>query len=216
MTTIKEVFNEIAPSWYNYRHWTIFRKELETLAERWESGLLLNVGCGHGPDFLPFAEKFELYGVDIAPEMLKMAEKYANKFNFEVKLTPADAVKLPYDDNYFDYAIAVASYHHIKGRNNQLKALEELHRVLKVNGEAFITVWNRRQKRFRFSGKETMVPWRTKSGVLERYYHLFTYGEFTRLAKQAGFTVVKAYPEAGYHGWLKYFSRNICLEVRKD
>jgi acetyl-CoA carboxylase carboxyltransferase component len=26
---LRDVFNRIAPTWYNYRHWTIFRRELE-------------------------------------------------------------------------------------------------------------------------------------------------------------------------------------------
>ena len=45
---LREVFNRIAPGWYNYRHWTIFRHELEELAQEWGQGKLLNLGCGHG------------------------------------------------------------------------------------------------------------------------------------------------------------------------
>ena len=51
---LRDVFNQIAPGWYNYRHWTIFRRELEALAKEWGQGKLLNLGCGHGADFLPF------------------------------------------------------------------------------------------------------------------------------------------------------------------
>ena len=57
---IQGVFNEIAPGWYNFRHRTRFGSELEMLAGRWQKGRLLNVGCAHGPDFLPFRQNFEI------------------------------------------------------------------------------------------------------------------------------------------------------------
>jgi len=105
MATIKEVFNQIAPSWYNFRHWSIFRKELEALAQRWRGGRLLNIGCAHGPDFLPFSQDFELYGVDFSTEMLKFARRYSAKFNFSVSLSVADVRHLPYPDETFSRAI---------------------------------------------------------------------------------------------------------------
>ena len=126
MSTTQNVSDRIAPGWYNFRHHTIFLKELESLAERWQRGKLLNVGCAHGPDFPPFARNFELYGVDISAKMLELALKYAAKYNFSVNLTQADARRLPYADESFDRAIAVATYHHIEDNDERLKALIEL------------------------------------------------------------------------------------------
>jgi tRNA (uracil-5-)-methyltransferase TRM9 len=210
----RNVFDQIAPSWYNFRHWSIFRAELESLAKRWQKGRLLNLGCAHGPDFLPFKDGFELYGVDFSAEMLKLAEKYARKFGFDVELTLADVRRLPYPDNNFDWAIAVATYHHLAGGEHQA-ALTELKRVLKPGAEAFITVWNRGQPRFWFKPREVAVPWRKKRGrTLYRRYYLFSYGELERLVKQAGFGVLKSFPEVAYRFPLKYFSRNICLLVK--
>jgi ubiquinone/menaquinone biosynthesis C-methylase UbiE len=209
------VFDEIAPGWYGFRHWSIFRKELERLAQRWERGKLLNIGCAHGPDFLPFKDSFALYGVDFSAEMLRFAQKYSQKFNFAVNLTRADAIYLPYHDEAFDWAISVATYHHIKGEKERQVALSELRRVLKPGGEAFITVWNRGQPRFWFSRREVMVPWRTGEKTLYRYYYLFSYPELERLVRQAGFQVLKSFPESAYHFPVKFLSRNICLLVRK-
>jgi ubiquinone/menaquinone biosynthesis C-methylase UbiE len=216
MEKMREVFDQIAPGWYGFRHWTIFRRELEEMAERWRGGRLLNVGCGHGPDFLPLREKFELYGVDFSSQMLNFARKYAEKFGLAINLVLADAVYLPFSDNAFDWAISVATYHHIKGSRERLTAWRELRRVLKPGGEAFITVWNRYQPAFWFKGKETLVPWHTKETTLYRYYYLFSYGELEKLAQQAGFKLLKAFPESTYHFPMRLFSRNICLLVRKD
>ena len=127
----------------------------------------------------------------------------------------ADFCYLPYPDETFDWAISVAAYHHIKGEEERLKALHELRRVLKPGGEAFVTVWNRWQPRFWFRGKEVAVPWRMKGKTLYRYYHLFAYHELEKLAKEAGFEILKSYPESTYRFPVKFFSRNICLLIRK-
>ena len=210
-----EIFNEIAPSWYNFRHWSIFRRELEALAPRWRQGKLLNIGCAHGPDFLRFRGRFELYGIDFAIQMLKMAQKYSAKFDFAVSLAAADVRYLPYPEATFDRAISVATYHHLKGKEERLKALRELGRVLKPGGEAFITVWNRWQPRFWFRRREIVVPWRTRDKTLHRYYYLFSYGELEKLVKRAGFELLESFPERSYRWPIKFFSRNICLLVRK-
>ena len=210
-----EIFNQIAPGWYNFRHWSIFRNELEKLASRWQTGRLLNLGCAHGPDFLPFIRNFELYGVDFSREMLGFARKYANKFCYSVNLSLADVTHLPYQEETFDRAISVATYHHLKSEQ-QPAALNELKRVLKPGGEAFITVWNRWQSRFWFRGREVTVPWRTGDKILQRYYYLFSYPELKSLVKKSGFTVIKSFPESSHRFPLKFFSRNICLLVRKD
>ena len=211
----REVFNEIAPSWYNFRHWSIFRRELEALAPRWRQGRLLNIGCAHGADFLPFRQSFELYGVDFSSEMLKLAQKYSAKFDLAVSLAAADVRYLPYAEGTFDRAISVATYHHLEGKEERLKALRELGRVLKPGGEAFITVWNRGQPRFWLRRREIVVPWQTRDKTLHRYYYLFSYGELEKLVKRAGFELLESFPERSYRWPIKFFSRNICLLVRK-
>jgi len=132
-----------------------------------------------------------------------------------VHLTRADVGQLPYADNSFDRVISVATYHHVKGKKERLTAFQELRRVLKPGGEAFITVWNRWQPRFWFRHKEVAVPWRTREKTLYRYYYLFSYPELAGLANEAGFEVLESFPESAYRFPVKFFSRNICLLLRK-
>jgi len=215
MSTMREIFDQIASGWYNFRHWSIFRNELEALAQRWQQGRLLNIGCAHGPDFLPLKKGFELHGVDFSIEMLKLAQKYARKHKFTVTLVEADARHLPYNSETFDFAVAAATYHHLKEKEEQAKALQELHRVLKPDGEAFITVWNRWQPRFWFRRRQLLVPWQTRGKTLYRQYYLFSYLELEGLVKKAGFEVLKSFPEEAYRFPVKTFSRNICLLLKK-
>jgi SAM-dependent methyltransferase len=209
-----EVFNRIASGWYNFRHWSIFRPELETLAQRWQKGRLLNIGCAHGPDFLPFKDSFQLFGLDYSIEMLKYARKYASKFGYNADLVQGDAANLPFTNKAFDWAIAVATYHHFLDLQRAGMALGELRRVLKPGGEAFITVWNRGQPRLWFR-RRASVPWRTGGTVLYRHYYLFTYGELESLVKKAGLKLLESFPESSFRFPVKFFSRNICLLVKK-
>ncbi len=215
MSTNRQVFDEIAESWYRFRHWSRFTSELQELANRWETGKLLNIGCAHGADFLPFKDNFELYGADFSFQMLGLARKYAAKFKFEAELVLADATYLPYSDDTFDCAIAVAVYHNIRGGKQRRMTISELKRVLKPGGEAFITVWNKWQPKFWLTGKQIEVPWKSKAVPYYRYYYLFSYPELSSLIKQAGFEIISLFPERSYKLPIKLFSRNICALVKK-
>lgn len=215
MTTNREVFDQIAESWYRVRHWPLLKEELKEVAARWQSGKLLNVGCAHGADFLLFSQSFELWGIDSSPGMLKQALRYSAKMQHYVNLTAADALFLPFPNNTFDCAVSVATYHHIKGSEAREKAFVELKRVLKPQGEAFITVWNHGQPRFWLKSKEQQVPWKLKEKTVYRYYHLFSYGELRKLLTKAGWEVIDISPEKSYRLPIRSFSRNICVLVKK-
>ena len=215
MTTNRDVFDQIAESWYRVRHWPLLREELDALAVRWQGGNLLNIGCAHGPDFLSFRQSFELWGLDSSPAMLRQAVRYSTKFKFYVNLVAGDALSLPFPDNTFDWAISVAAYHHIRGREEREKAFEELRRVLKPKGEAFVTVWNGGQPRFWFKSKEQRVPWRLKEKMVYRYYYLFSYGELRKLLIKTGWDIITMSPEKSYRFPIRSFSRNICVLLKK-
>lgn len=238
MTTNRDTFDRIAESWYRVRHWPLLRVELEQLAERWRGGRLLNIGCAHGADFLPFRQSFgprgsdsfpkmpgpaqgrsasfEFCGMDFSPIMLEQARRYSAKFDFYVNLVVADMLSLPFGDSVFDFAVAVAAYHHIKGKKERTTAVNELVRVLKPGGEAFLSVWNRAQPRFWLKSQEQLVPWRLGDRTVYRYYHLFSYGEIRRLLAEAGLEIIAIGPEKSYRFPLRRFSRNICALVRKQ
>lgn len=216
MSSTQDSFNQIAPSWYKLRHWSRFRNELGRLAAKWQKGRLLNIGCAHGPDFIPFTRSFELYGLDFSKEMIKLAREYAAKKKFQADLVVADAAYQPFAAKSFDWAISVATYHHLRYPQERRAAFHELFRVLNPGGEAFVTVWNRWQPRFWFKGKEVVIPWKSQGTAWPRYHYLFSYRGLESAAKQAGFTVLASFPEDSYRFPIKYFSRNICLLVRKE
>ena len=72
---------------------------------------LLDVGCGTGYLFelLLAQREAEYHGLDLSPEMLKMAEA---KFNGRVALVEGSADRLPYADDSFDVVTCIQSFHH--------------------------------------------------------------------------------------------------------
>jgi ubiquinone/menaquinone biosynthesis C-methylase UbiE len=212
----KEIYNKISDSWYNIRHWTLFRKELKEVGERWSGGKLLNVGCAHGADFLPFdGDEFYLYGTDISLELLKNAEEYADKFNLYFHLFASDMKDLPVKDEVFDYIICMASLHHLLKRGDRLKALDEMKRVLKTNGEILISVWNKWYPKFLFKDKIIEKPWNFKGKILRRKYYLYTYGELEKEIEESGLEILDIHPEKKYNFPIKYFSENILALAKK-
>ena len=215
MTTNRDAFDDIAASWYNVRHWPLLHAELAEVATRWNSGRLINLGCGHGPDFLPMRDKFDLVGVDFSRQMLLQGRKYAKRRHISADTIQGDLIALPFGDCSFDYAIAVASYHHVEGKAARQQAFADLLRVLRPGGEVFLSVWNHLQPRFWFGSKDQQIPFRVGERTLNRYYHMYDYWELRRVMKKAGFTIEWMGGEKRFDGPLPWFSRNICVLARK-
>lgn len=76
--------------------------------------------------------------------ILKTAKKFKNK---NIKLTISDAHALPYKNNYFDLVFHFGGINQFK---NIKKAISEMSRVCKKNGEVFFS-------------DEGMGPWRKKT-----------------------------------------------------
>jgi len=214
MTDYKQAFNHIANNWYSLRHHSIFTAELNELAQKWSKGTLLNIGCAHGADFVPFKDGFSLTGLDIACAMESLLQKYGQKYGFKADFVCADMVSLPFKDYSFDYIIAIASLHHVDSYEKRLQALKEMKRVLRKGGQAFITVWNHGQERFRNGPKECLIPYHSADKEILRYYYLFKYDETEQLSKQAGFKILNIKPENNCVGE-RQASRNICLLLEK-
>jgi ubiquinone/menaquinone biosynthesis C-methylase UbiE len=182
----KEVWNSIAKSWKEFRKKPVpeivyFLKD--------KKGKVLDLGCGSGRNFTKI--RGTIYGVDFSREMLKFAKQTANKNKIKVNLTLASSDNLPFQDNFFDSAICIASLHCIQSKKSRKRTLEELYRVLKPGTKAMIVVWDKNQSRFKNSGKETLVPWKHKEKEQMRYYYLYDKKEIKDLLKSVGFKILK-------------------------
>jgi len=168
--------------------------------------IVADIGCGNGRHLIPFAKKLKkVIGVDLSKELLDIVKE---KLDFEkiknVTLIHADVANIPLDDESVDAAIYIAALHNIKGKNNRIKSLKELKRILKKNGVAQISVWSRWQDRYRkhffkkwFIRKGSSefgdidIYWRQNGLNIPRFYHLYDKKEFQRDLVEAGFKIVE-------------------------
>jgi len=121
---LKELHNEIA----------------EEVIRRISSGRLLDAGAG--PGYLPIeiakrTKNLEILGIDVSPAVVEIATNNARTSGFSenIHFQVANIANLPFKDGYFDLVVSTFS---INDWVNPMACLQEIYRVLKDNGEAWI------------------------------------------------------------------------------
>jgi len=96
---------------------------------------ILDVGCGTGSQ-LELYQRYDchLYGLDLSPAMLEMARQ---RLGDSAQLDLGSATAMPYEDDQFDFAIAMLTIHEMNPET-RAPALNEIKRVLKGNGQLLL------------------------------------------------------------------------------
>ena len=96
------------------------------------AGRVLFVAIGTGNDIAFFPSGLDITAIDISPDMLRRAEARRNGYPGALRLVPADALNLPFAKESFD---TVATSCTLCSVPDPVRALRELHRVLRPDGE---------------------------------------------------------------------------------
>ena len=98
---------------------------------------ILDIGCGMGHNVLPIAKKYpnaEVIAIDTSVPMLRYGHARAQVLGFDkVIFQQADASKLPFEDNSFDW-VQTTMFLHETGGKSIYNIMKEIHRVLKPGG----------------------------------------------------------------------------------
>ncbi len=204
MTNNVDVWNSIAKSFDETRKkpWAEILNFIYSIPK---NSIVLDIGCGNGRHLIYCAEHCsKVIGIDTSINLLKIAkEKIKNKKNAD--LFHADALSLPLKDNSIDHVLFIATLHNIKGKENRIRSLLEIKRVLKLNGTALISVWSRWQDRyFLYFLKRLLshheeefgdinIPWKRGGINLKRFYHLYSRREFKSDLIRAGMSSKEIY-----------------------
>ena len=117
--------------WDSYKNDPVYRAHVDYIVENWEKrprGTLLDVGCGDGLISCLLAEKgFEVKGIDIEKEGVRLAQRKCSSVAFEVK----DVFEI---NEQFDYLLASEVIEHLPNPNEFLQKIKDLFRK-----EALIT-----------------------------------------------------------------------------
>ena len=113
-----------------------WRKMLDWLEPK-EAERILVLHVGGGVLSLKIAEKgCEVYGIETSEHAIKHAKRLAKREKIACEFVVGNAEDLPYPDGYFDKIVCSSSLEHFK---EDIKALKEMHRVLKPNGKVVLT-----------------------------------------------------------------------------
>ncbi|HEY9740963.1 MAG TPA: bifunctional demethylmenaquinone methyltransferase/2-methoxy-6-polyprenyl-1,4-benzoquinol methylase UbiE [Coleofasciculaceae cyanobacterium] len=214
---IRDLFNRIAPvydqlnnslSLGQHRVWKL-------MAVKWSNpspgDIYLDLCCGSGDLAQLLAQRVgttgHVYGVDFSPAQLAIAQSKIESHYppLPISWVEADALDLPFNDNYFHGA---TMGYGLRNVTDIPRSLRELHRVLKPGAKAAILDFHRPaqppMRAFQQWYLETIVvPAAEQLGLTEEYAYItpslerFPTGpEQVTLAEKAGFAAATHYPIA--------------------
>lgn len=123
--------------------WKNLSIESYYLVNRWKSQdkkEFLDLGCGLGRHSILFGKNgFNVDCFDISSEAIQKTKEWAEKEELHFKYKVGDMLSLPYENESFDAILCrnVISHTDTEGMK---KVVEELKRVLRKNGECYITL----------------------------------------------------------------------------
>lgn len=104
---------------------------------------VLDLGCGSGTLAVAMKQSVpscEVTGLDGDPAILQQAAVKAQRAGIEIRLDEGMSFAMAYAAASFDRVLSSLFFHHLT-RENKLKTLAEIHRVLKPGGELHIADW---------------------------------------------------------------------------
>lgn len=187
----KDVWNAISDSWTKYKNiQNPFEEVWEFLKDK--KGKILDLGCGSGRNFIAFQKETEIYALDFSEKMIENAKDRAKRLKKKAKFFCTGAQKLPFEDNFFDSAIYVATLHCLNSKKRRLDSLKELFRVLKPRKRALITVWSRNHHKIDKFMREQFISWKIDGKKHYRYYYIYKIDELLNDLKKIGFKIINS------------------------
>ena len=171
-----------------------FRREAKAVAEHLRSGCnVLEVAPGPGFFAIELAKlgDFKITGLDISRTLVEIATENARNANVKIDFRLGNAAAMLFADESFDITYCAAAF---KNFSEPVKAMDEMHRVLRPGGEAVvmdlckdasldeIDTYVKQSGRSRIDG--WMTKWTFRHVLLKRAY---TKGEFIRMAEKSRF-----------------------------
>jgi len=123
-------------------------KLIKSLSKK--SDKILDLACGYGRLTIPLAKAgYDIIGIDLAQNLILEAKFQAKKQGLKIRFDVGSMTRLPYKPEFFDKIFCLwYSFDHLLTKSEQVKALNEMYRVLKFGGLAFLEVSNGERKKY--------------------------------------------------------------------
>lgn len=177
---IKKYYNKIAKE-YTEKHGygeNLSIKSLEKFSSLLpQNSKVLDIGCGGGQDSKFLSDRgFDVLGIDISREMIKLAHKHDSKIDFKL----VDVIDLPASKK-FNGIWCSRVFHNIPIKE-QIKFIKKLNTLLAKNGVLYITaVVSDKKEDYEFFDLKD-------NGILKKYLQAKT---FKNLLTDNGFKILK-------------------------
>jgi ubiquinone/menaquinone biosynthesis C-methylase UbiE len=171
-----------------------FRREAGRVAQYLPSGSdVLEVAPGPGFFSIELARlgNFKITGLDISRTLVEIAKENAKNANAKIDFREGNASEMPFPDDSFDFIYCSAAF---KNFSEPVKALDEMHRVLRPQRETVIVDLRKDVSPEQIaayvkqSGRKWMDAWLTRwtfrHMLVKRAY---TQDQFLRMAQQSRF-----------------------------
>ena len=171
-----------------------FRRQAKAFAARLPDGCsVLEVAPGPGYFAIELAKlgDFRITGLDISQTFVEIAKENATNANAKIDFRLGNAAAMPFADDSFDFIYCSAAF---KNLTAPVKALDEMHRVLRPGGEALVVDLRKDvslseiESYVKQSGRSRLDVWITKwifrCMLVKRAY---TKEQFTLMAQQSRF-----------------------------
>lgn len=121
----------------------IFKQRLLQRADVQPAHQVLDLGCGTATLTVAIKQivpQATVRGLDGDAKILAIARDKARRAGVEIALNEGMSNELPYNDAVFDRVVSSLFFHHLT-KENKLRTLGEVRRVLKPGGELHIADW---------------------------------------------------------------------------
>ena len=178
------------------RYWREALEPAQSLLLAWAAlhpgQRVLDIACGTGLVTVEAAKAVgssgEVIGTDLSAAMVAATQEAAARAGLtNVETLRADAEDLPAPDEAFDVALCALGLMYVP---DPLRAMQEMHRVLRPGGRAAVAVWGRRD-RCGWAEIFPIVDRRVSSDVCPMFFQLGGEGALEHIFREAGFSDVE-------------------------
>ena len=175
----------------------------------------LDLGCGLGRHAILFGKHgFNVYCNDISEDSIKKTEKWAKEEGLEFDYKVGDMLDLPYENEQFDCMLGYNVITHTDTEGIK-KVIKEIHRVLRKNGECYVTLCSKDTwgfKRTDWPSVDENTKLLMDEGPEYKVPHFYAdYGLVKELFKD--FEIIKIYQVVNYFDHVDYVNDSYHFHV---
>ena len=184
---VKNIYEAIATHFDNNRSykWLWVNEFLNTLKP---NAHVYDIGCGNGRNMINNnANNLIFTGIDNCENFVKLCKSK------NLNVIYSDMRDIPLKSNSADAIICIAVFHHLENKENRVKSLLEMKRLIKLGGKIMLSVWSISQPqktRRSFNNYGNNIVLYNKFGeIYERFYYIFKIDELHQLFTLCGLTI---------------------------